>query len=80
MNLEEGPVDLYIKGHQYDESMPIYGIDCKNNTNMREDSEDTRKNQHSFEKNFKKRTLGTRKHTKLPERKKFKATDEIILD
>ena len=29
MKLEEGPVDLYIKGHRLDESMPIYGIDSK---------------------------------------------------
>ena len=41
---------------------------------------DIPKGQYRFENNLAKRTLGTRKHTKLPERKKFKATDETPLD
>ena len=38
--------------------MPIYGFDYKINTNLPKVQEDTRKAQHSFENNFKKRTLG----------------------
>ena len=55
--------------------MPIYGFDYKINTNLPKVLEDTRKVQHSFENNFKKRTLGIRKHAKRPYLDKIKTSN-----
>jgi len=59
--------------------MPIYGFDCKINTNMAGVPENIRKTQRSFENNFKIITVGEQKHEKLPQSEKITVKADILL-